>query len=121
MANLLDSFSRDLAAKPQAERAKAVRESLDALPDDQKKAIAQASRDLVPKPDQTTSNKVWLLVIWFFAIVMIGSALVLSIGVFAAPVAGGTKLETILTLFTTSTAFLAGLFAPSPVAKNHDG
>jgi hypothetical protein len=35
--------------------------------------------------------------------------------------AGGTKVETILLLFTTSTAFLAGLFAPSPVAKNDGG
>ena len=118
MPNLLDSFSRDLANTPKAEQAKAVRESAVALPDNQKQALAQALSDLVPKPDQSTANRVWLLVIWFFAIVMMGSALDLSIGLFVTPVAGGTKVETILILFTTSTAFLAGLFAPSPVA-NH--
>jgi hypothetical protein len=118
MVNLFESFSRDLAGKPQAEQAQAVKDSVATLTHDQKKAVAQALSDFMPKPDQTTGNKLWVLAIWFFAIVMIGSALVLSIGLFVLPVAGGTKVETILLLFTTSTAFLAGLFAPSPVA-NH--
>jgi hypothetical protein len=88
----------------------------DALPDDQKQALAKAlGRPL--DPDQTTSNKVWLIIIWCFGIVMVIAVLVLSISVFAAPVTGGTKPETILTVFMTVTAFLAGLFAPSPVQK----
>jgi hypothetical protein len=121
MATALESFSRDIAAKPQAEQAKAVKEAVDALPEDQKKAVAQALGVRLPEPDQTTSNKVWLIIIWCFAIVMMGAVLVLGISVFAAPVTGGTKPETILTVFTTVTAFLAGLFAPSPVAKNAGG
>lgn len=119
MATLRDSFS-EIAAKPPAEQAKAIKEAVDAMPEEQKKAVAKALVGVL-KLDQTTSNKVWLIIIRCFVTVMLGAAVVLSISVFAAPVAGGTKPEIILTLFTTVTAFLAGLFAPSPVAKNDGG
>lgn len=119
--NALDSFSRDISAKPQAEQSKAIEEAVDALPVDQKQAMAKALGVLLPAPDQTTSNRVWLIIIWCFGIVMIGAVLVLSISVFVAPVTGGTKPETILTVFMTVTAFLAGLFAPSPVNKKTGG
>ena len=117
MATALESFSREVAAKPQAEQAAAIKEAVNALPEDQKQAVAQALGVRIPEPDQTTSNKVWLIIIWAFAVAMIGAVFVLSLGVFIAPVSGGTKPDTILTVFTTVTAFLAGLFAPSPVSK----
>ncbi len=71
----------------------------------------------VLQPDQVTSNNVWLIVVWCFAIVMGAAVLVLGLSVFVAPITGGTKPEIILMIFTTAAAFLAGLFAPSPVQK----
>lgn len=121
MATLLESFSRDVAAKPQAQQAQAIKEAVNALPEDQKQAVAQALGVRIPDPDQTTSNKVWLIIIWAFAVALVGAVLVLGIGVFLPPVKDGVKPDMILTIFTTVTAFLAGLFAPSPVAKKAGG
>ena len=112
----LDSFIREIAAKPPAEKAKAIREAVDNLTYE-----ATASGIHLPDADQPTANKVWLIIIWCFGIVMLGAVMVLGISVFAAPVTGGTKPETILTVFMTVTAFLAGLFAPSPVQKRPEG
>lgn len=117
MANLLESVSRDLATKSHAEQLSAIRESVQALPDDQKKAFADALGASIPPPDQTTSNKVWLIIIWAFVSVMVGAVVTLCVSVFIAPVKDATKPDTILTVFTTVTAFLAGLFAPSPVSS----
>lgn len=117
----LEAFSREISTMPQAEQAPAIREAFNALPEDQKQAFAQALGVRIPDPDIITSNRVWLIIIWTFAAVMLGAVLVMSISVFIPPTTGGTKPETILTVFTTVTAFLAGLFAPSPVAKKSGG
>jgi hypothetical protein len=117
MPHALESFAREIAAKPAAQQAAAIQEAINALPDDQKNMVAAAMGVRVPDPDQGTSNIVWLIIIGAFALVMVGSVYVLGRGYFVAPVTNGTKPETILTIFTTTTAFLAGLFAPSPVAK----
>lgn len=117
MATVLETFSREVAAKPQSEQAAAIKEAVNALPDDQKEAVAQALGVRIPEPDQSTSNKVWLIIIQAFAFALIAAVAILGIGVFVAPAENGTKPDTILTIFTTVTAFLAGLFAPSPVAK----
>ena len=69
------------------------------------------------RPDQATSSKVWLSTICSFASVMLPAVLVMGISLFVPIAMGGTKPETILTVFTTVTAFLAGLFVPSLVAK----
>ena len=117
MATALESYSREVASKPHAEQAGVIKEAVNALPNDQREALAQALGVRIPDPDPSTSNKVWLIIIQSFAFAMIASVVILGVGVFVAPVSNGTKPETILTVFTTVTAFLAGLFAPSPVAK----
>lgn len=117
MATLLDSFSSDLTAKPTSERAKAIEDAVHALPPDQKAALAKA---LLPPPDPATNNKIWLIIIQSFAFAMLAAVAVLCSGVFIAPDKDGIKPDMILTIFTTVTAFLAGLFAPSPVAKKTD-
>ncbi len=89
------------------------------MPNDQKEALAQALGVRLPDPDPSTSNKVWLIIIRAFAFAMIAAVAILGIGVFVAPVANGTKPDMILTIFTTVTAFLAGLFAPSPVTEKN--
>ncbi len=113
----LESFSREIAAKPANERVAAIQEAVNALPEDQKNAVATALGTRVPEPDQSTSNIVWIIIISSFALVMLGAVYVLCQGYFTPPVTNGTKPETILSVFMTVTAFLAGLFAPSPVAK----
>lgn len=71
-------------------------------------------------PNSKTTNTIWLIVIYSFAAVMRYCAYVLGSGV-ATPLVKDTvyvsKGETILTLFTTVVAFLAGLLAPSPMKK----
>ena len=120
MGNMLESFSREVAAKPYSEQASAIKEAVNALPNDQKEAVAQALGVRLPDPDQSTSNKVWLIIIRAFAFAMIAAVTVLGVGVFVPPVTDGIKPDMILTIFTTVTAFLAGLFAPSPVAKKEN-
>lgn len=74
----------------------------------------------LPSPDTPTTNWIWLIVVTAFALVMVGAALVLGLGVFeqvAKDTAQITKSDTILTVFTTVVGFLAGLLSPSPLAK----
>lgn len=118
--NALDVFAAEMAkisAKPNGEQPQAVKKAVDSLPKEQKEIISQALGGVLQGPDTSTSNTIWLIIIWCFGIVMLLSVIVLSISVFRSPVADGTKPETILTVFMTVTAFLAGLFAPSPVPK----
>ena len=110
MANLIESL-----ALPEANRTAAVVASVKNLPADQLATLQKALAN-IPDPDQPTGNVLWKIVIWAFAIVMVGTALVLGLSVFF-PGPGATKPDTILTVFTTVTAFFAGLLAPSPVGK----
>jgi len=115
MTTDLESLFSKVANLPQAQRAQAIKGAVSALPDEQKRELAQALS--VGNPDLTTTNKVWLIIILTFAFALVASVLVLGIGVFKEPVANGVEPDMILTIFTTTTAFLAGLFAPSPVEK----
>jgi len=116
MATMLDAV-RDLNAQTPAEQLAAFREASQSLSDDQKRAFADALGANIPPPDQTTSNKVWLIIIWAFVLVMAGAVVTLCVSLFVTPIKDATKPDTILTIFTTATAFLAGLFAPSPVSS----
>ena len=96
---------------------------LEALRQDPAKAIkelaAEATRQ-IPDPTQPATDWIWFIIVGAFALVMIGSAYVLGNTVTAEVKAGLTyitKSETIVTVFTTTVAFLAGLLAPSPVKK----
>ena len=115
MATILESASRELSAMPQEEQLLAIQEAMKVLPDDQKKAFVNAFLKSVPPPDQLTSNSVWFIVIWAFVLVMVAAVVTLCVSVFVAPVKDATKPEIVLAVFTTVTAFLAGLFATSPV------
>jgi hypothetical protein len=71
-------------------------------------------------PDQKTNNAIWLIIVICFSVVMVGAAYVLGAGATSKLEAGATyftKVDTILTIFTTVVAFLAGLLAPSPIKK----
>ncbi len=72
------------------------------------------------EPDPTTNSAIWLIVVISFALVMLWAAYILGSGVTSkleTNISYVTKGETMLTVFTTVVAFLAGLLSPSPVKK----
>jgi hypothetical protein len=71
----------------------------------------------LPEIPNKDAGKIWMIVIWTLAIILVISVIVLGLSVFITPAKGGTSGQTILTVITTVIAFLAGLFAPSPVDK----
>ncbi len=99
---------------------------LKAQPEETLKRLgAQAVSDLprVGAPTPKATDKIWLLIVGSFAVVMIGAAAVLGIGVFSQVIDSSkqiTKSDTILTVFTTVVGFLAGLLAPSPMGSKQD-
>lgn len=113
----LRSFVSQVTALPAAQQMAAIETALDALPAEHRQLIARAIDARIPDPDQSTGNRVWLIIVGAFAAVMIGAMTVLAITVFAPPVGGAAMPETILTVFTMAASFLAGLLAPSPLAR----
>ena len=66
-------------------------------------------------PSTRIRDRLWLIVVGAFAIVLVGSFLALASGLifFRDNIAP----ELVLTMFTSVVGFLAGLFTPSPVAN----
>jgi len=62
-------------------------------------------------PGQDATDKIWLIVVSAFVIVFIGAFATLAYH-YADP---KINLDKLITVFTTVSAFLAGLLAPSPV------
>ena len=113
----LVTLSRQLSAKSENEKIAMLKDALVNFTSDDKTALVQALGARIPDPDQKTSDKVWLIIISAFAAVMLLSVLFLGFGMYLTPVTNGTKPDTVLTVFTTVTAFLAGLFTPSPTTN----
>jgi hypothetical protein len=113
----LVTLSRQLSTKSENEKIALLKDALVSFTNDDKTALVQALGARIPDPDQKTSDKVWLIIITAFAAVMLLSVLFLGFGMFLAPVTNGTKPDTVLTVFSTVTAFLAGLFTPSPTTN----
>lgn len=113
----LGSFARDLLAPPPPALGAAAKAAVDALPAAEREALAEALSLRIADPDQKTGNRVWLIIVGAFAAVMIGAMIVLAITVFAPPTGGAAMPETILTVFTMTASFLAGLLAPSPLDR----
>lgn len=113
----LVTLSRQLSAKSENEKIALLKDALLNFTSEDKTALVQALGARIPDPDQKTSDKVWLIIISAFAAVMLLSVLFLGFGMYVTPVTNGTKPDTVLTVFTTVTAFLAGLFTPSPTSN----
>ncbi|HEX8495263.1 MAG TPA: hypothetical protein VF658_20800 [Pyrinomonadaceae bacterium] len=83
-------------------------------PSDQQDAIAAA---VLPVPEPGTTNKIWLIVVIAFVIVFLCSFFAIAY-IYIKPLAdAAAAVDKLLLIFTTVTAFLAGLLAPSPVKK----
>ena|SRR6266480_5369197 len=81
---------------------------------DKQAVVEQASAGLRP-PDGKTSDTLWLIIIFSFAIVLVGTFLSLAIGVLVlGKSAANAELQILLTMFTGVVAFLAGLLTPGP-------
>jgi hypothetical protein len=90
-------------------KAQFVKRAFHELPRSQQESIAG-----FPLPtDEKVRASLWRLVVWAFAIVLVGSFATLATGVFL-PAQGTVTPELILSLFTSVVGFLAGLFIPSP-------
>ena len=94
-------------------------DNIQKLPPKERQALMH-SLAVLDKPSSSTRNVLWLIVIWGFVIVLVGSFFTLAVSVFVAPPENATSGQLILTIFTSVVGFLAGLFAPSPVTKNED-
>lgn len=114
----LIALSRQLSAKSENEKVAILKDALLHFNQDDKTALVQALGARIPDPDQKTSDKVWLIIITTFAAVVLLAVLFLGFGMYLSPVPNGTKPDTILTVFSTVTAFLAGLFTPSPTSSH---
>ncbi len=84
-----------------------------------KQEVAQRTGLGPPSPE--TNDRIWLVVVSAFAVVLLGAAVTLWIGRFnpITPTTGTiyTSTDTVVTLFTTASAFLIGLLVPSPIKK----
>ena len=98
-------------------------DALKANPEQTLKALARDATESLPRlpaPTSKANDVLWIMIVSCFVLVMLGSAFVLASTVTTEIKAGVTyvtKGETILTIFTTVVAFLAGLLSPSPLKK----
>ena len=101
-------------------------QTMDALrekPEETLKELAKEATSDLPRvlpPNGSTSNVLWLIIVGSFAIVMLGSAFTLVFSITTKAEANATYItnsETVVMLFTTAVAFLAGLLSPSPINK----
>src|SRR5438094_829439 len=98
-------------------------EQVPALPAEDKKSLAvtamqtmsesdraevQQRLGLAP-PGKATTDQIWLIVVGTFCVALLGAALTLAFAVIRK-----IDAPALLTVFTTTTAFLAGLLSPSP-------
>jgi len=110
-----------ISSLPAGQKADAVKLAVSAQsPDEQAKIIKHLGGPAVGPATQKARDRVWLIVIIAFAIVLVGSFATLACGVFWSP-GGSIKPELILTMFTSVVGFLAGLFTPSPVTGQDKG
>jgi len=102
---------------PTDKRSSAIKDAVTSLPAEAQKKVIQELRG-IGSPGDSTRDKLWLIVILGFAIVLVGSFLTIAVGMFISPSSGDmkTKPELVLTIFTSVVGFLAGLFVPSPAA-----
>ena len=105
-----EALQNYLQNKPENERTKAIKTMNNAV---------ESAASAVGKPSVRMRDKLWLIVVIAFAIVLIGSFTTLAFGVFVNA-QGKVSAELILTMFTSVVGFLAGLFVPSPMQGNNE-
>lgn len=102
-------------ASPEAVK-RALRDVGTQLSPEDRARIETLAAPVVGTPPNTMRKWLWLIVVVAFSIVLVGSFAKLAIAVFRPDVEAAST-QIILTVFTSVVGFLAGLFAPSPVAS----
>lgn len=81
-------------------------------------AVTADVSDPIGKPSRRTVSVVWLSIVGANVFVMVVAALSLAVALFFPDRASLVKPEALLILFTTPSAFLAGLIARDPGQHN---
>lgn len=84
------------------------------------KKLAKDAEAALPPPSGRLADAIWLIIVIAVALTLLGSVFALVTGVKVRLDAGATYLvkgETLLTIFSSSIAFLGGLLVPSPLKK----
>ncbi|MBK8254892.1 MAG: hypothetical protein IPK82_19810 [Polyangiaceae bacterium] len=101
-----------------------LREGVRSLPISERKALVietannldeQGKQEVVSSlgpPTQRVADIIWVVIVAAFALVLIG-----SFGTMAWVSVSGKEQPVLLTVFSSVAALLAGLLAPSPIAK----
>ncbi|AUD06115.1 hypothetical protein [Spirosoma pollinicola] len=93
--------------------------SIKGLSVDDRKTVAQ-NIALAP-PSGQIRDRIWMVVIWAFVILIVGSFIALSISLFTPEkTPDEARVQIMVTVFTTAAAFLTGLLAPSPMTIQKD-
>ena len=87
-----------------------VKASFDALPDDQKKEVADYAVQALKPATQRTTDILWLIVVGAFTTLMLGGTLLVFVLILE-----GHDTSVILPFVSAALGVLAGLLAPSPV------
>jgi hypothetical protein len=103
--------SQEVADLPLDNKVALATASLQSLPQEQKQNVVAGAGVL---PDQSTSNFVWRVIVCTFALGLVVAVLAVG-GIALGLFKGTTDIQTMLTVFTTTAGFLAGLLSPSPV------
>jgi hypothetical protein len=128
--NRIAEFISSIASEmPDTDRKDLALKAVSDLPSETKKdVVSEAASKLSPKdreevaqmlgPSGKTRDKLWLIVVSAFSIVLVAGFVTLAVGVFQAkPAAPVASAELVLTMFTSAVGFLAGLFVPSPTGR----
>jgi hypothetical protein len=106
---ILANVKADLGSLVPSERNKAIIDVVEGLDSQEKRDLIKA----LGGPTQGVTDKIWMIVVIAFVIVFIGAFLSMAYYYKESNV----NLDKLLTVFTTVSAFLAGLLAPSLVAN----
>jgi hypothetical protein len=125
----LDTFSEALQARalntPSNQKKELVKNALEVLSPEEQKAVINEVQG-VGRPSNPVRDYLWQIIVWSFAIVLVGSFLMIAADVlfpywFIQTGEGkdrGASAQLMLTIFTSVVGFLAGLFTPSPASKD---
>jgi hypothetical protein len=118
MTEFADRFFAEMKADTAQQKGEAVLSLFEDLSKAEKDVVARKVTLALGSPGDATRDRIWLVIVWAFAIVLLGSAATLAVAVFLETKANAVyfaKVETMVTVFTSVLAFLSGLLAPSPI------
>ncbi len=124
----VETFSDAFQARAQHaslnEKKELAKTALGVLSPGEKKDVIEEVQGFVGASN-ITRDYLWKVIIWSFAIVLVGSFFTIALDVIVPywveqEKNQGASAQLMLTVFTSVVGFLAGLFTPSPAARTRD-